>query len=178
MQSFYSLIKYTQAMISSKAAALCFLTVLLITVQGRPDGAPSDACETMDPSHGGSPQTGPMPYTLQLDSHKINSGGRVHFTIRAQPPNTFAGFMVQARNDKGRPVGVFTQSDNVKPTECFGVPANTATHVNHQPKTEVTMSWSADPGYTGDIIFHATVAKSMKEYWVRQRARPLAVVRT
>ncbi|KAG8290735.1 hypothetical protein J6590_077016 [Homalodisca vitripennis] len=92
MQSFYSLVKYTQAMISSK----------------------------------------------------------VILTIRAQPPNTFAGFMVQARNEKGRPVGLFTQSDNVKPTECFGVPGNTATHVNHQPKTEVTMSWSADPGYAGD----------------------------
>uniref|UniRef100_A0A1B6M3A4 Reelin domain-containing protein n=1 Tax=Graphocephala atropunctata TaxID=36148 RepID=A0A1B6M3A4_9HEMI len=155
----------------------CCLTVLLAVAQGRPDGAPSDACETMDPSHGGSPQTGPMPYTLQLDTLKVNSGGTVHFTIRAQPPNTFAGFMVQARNDRGRPVGVFTPCETVKPTECFGVAANTATHVNHQPKTEVTMRWTPDPSYGGNVIFHATVAKSMKEYWVRQRAKPLTVVK-
>lgn len=98
-------------------------SVTVATALARPDGAPEDACETMEPAHNTVPQTGPFPYSLMMDTNRINSDGCVYFTIKAKPPNTFTGFMVQARGEReDRPVGVFTEGEDVKLMECFGEP--------------------------------------------------------
>ncbi|XP_046677321.1 uncharacterized protein LOC124365388 [Homalodisca vitripennis] len=82
---------------------------------------PPDACETMEPSHGGSPQEGPSPFTFYLHKDTIVSRLSAHFAILGSESQHFTGFMVQARDDaSGLPVGQFdTGCLDINTMDCF-----------------------------------------------------------
>ncbi|XP_046685854.1 putative ferric-chelate reductase 1, partial [Homalodisca vitripennis] len=83
---------------------------------------PPDACETMEPSHGGSLQEGPPPFTFYLHKDTIVSRLSAHFTILGSESQHFTGFMVQAPDDaSGLPVGQFdTGCLDINTMNCFG----------------------------------------------------------
>lgn len=84
---------------------------------------PPDACVTMEPSHEGSSQPGVPPYEFYLDKETVLNRLSVHFAIKAHGQDSFAGFMVQARDDTtGLPVGEFDVGCvDIKVMSCFGV---------------------------------------------------------
>ncbi|KAG8255634.1 hypothetical protein J6590_087981 [Homalodisca vitripennis] len=84
----------------------------------------ADNCESMVPCNLTEPQTDPMPYIVTLNRPYINSDQAVYVYIRALPPLSFQGFMIQARDDKtGQAVGEFdTDNRKISIINCFGRP--------------------------------------------------------
>ena len=62
----------------NKLPQLAALLLLAATAcQGRSDGAPDGACETMVPSHGHKPnEESTFPYQLQVSTKQVHPGGR------------------------------------------------------------------------------------------------------
>ena len=50
-----------------------------------PSGAPSEACSSLTPGHGGSPQSSPSPYTLDLSIFDLYNDGNSYY----EPGNTY-----------------------------------------------------------------------------------------
>lgn len=100
---------------------LC-LALAVYVVQGRPDGAPSEACHTLHPGHAGQAQQyTPLPYSLLLDVTEPYIDDKVTLTIKGKTPeDKIAGFLVQAREKCETPIGTFSTSDNVKTIDCLG----------------------------------------------------------
>jgi len=83
-----------------------------------------DACETMQPSHAGVPQSGLPPYTFYLNKPLVLSRLSAHFAIKTTgvSRSTFSAFMVQARDDAtDLPVGQFDPGClDIQVMSCFG----------------------------------------------------------
>ena len=47
---------------------MLLLGTAVITVVGRPEGAPTSACATITPDHGGSMTSDPVPYDVDISS--------------------------------------------------------------------------------------------------------------
>ncbi|KAG8308759.1 hypothetical protein J6590_102095 [Homalodisca vitripennis] len=102
-------------------------TTILLEVKGQEDelwDPWADNCESMVPCNLTEPQTDPMPYVVTLNRPYINSDQAVYVYIRALPPLSFQGFMIQARDDKtGQAVGEFdTDNRKISVINCFGKP--------------------------------------------------------
>lgn len=90
-------------------------------VDARPEGVPPDVCETMDPGHGGQPQTTKCPFRLYLNKYDIFMNERVMFTIEPTTSRKLRGFMVQARDLEGKPIGQFIATAlEMKAIDCSG----------------------------------------------------------
>lgn len=149
------------------------LLEVMYLVESTPEGAPFHACESMDPAHGGEPQTTPCPFKFLLDKTKVRSNETVVFKIKAPRDTKFKGFMVQARNEQQTPVGYFELcSHNIKIISCPGGNRNTATHSYNDDKEEIDMHWWPPEGYAGKITFYATVAEGRKRFWIKQQVSP------
>ncbi|KAG8284765.1 hypothetical protein J6590_095836 [Homalodisca vitripennis] len=98
-------------------AMVLWTATILLEVKGQEDEVwdPwTDNCESMVPCNLTEPQTDTMPYIVTLNRPYINSDQAVYVYIRALPPLSFQGFMIQARDDKtGQAVGEF-DTDNRK----------------------------------------------------------------
>ncbi|XP_046684576.1 uncharacterized protein LOC124370329 [Homalodisca vitripennis] len=100
---------------------------ILLEVKGQEDelwDPWADNCESMVRCNLTEPQTDPMPYIVTLNRPYINSDQAVYVYIRALPPLSFQGFMIQARDDKtGQAVGEFdTDNRKISVINCFGRP--------------------------------------------------------
>jgi len=71
------------------------------------DGAPIDACEDMLPQHGAPAQTKESPYTLTPNRKSVKAGESITLTLASKDFSKFKGFLVQARNNAGLPIGSF-----------------------------------------------------------------------
>ena len=49
------------------------------SVNSYPSGAPSQACSSLTPNHGGSPQSSPLPYTLDLSGFDLYGDGNFYY---------------------------------------------------------------------------------------------------
>lgn len=152
--------------------------LVLEVVESTPQGAATYACETMDPSHGGQPQTGPCPYRFLLDKTEIFANQCVVFTIKTYYPRKFKGFMVQARNDSDIPVGYFDiYSYKINLINCPGGERNTATHNQADYKEVIDMRWfpphPPTGPFSGNITFYATVLQDRETFWVKQKVSPI-----
>ena len=68
----------------------------------------------------------------------------------------FTGFMIQARDGNGSPIGTFL-TGFYKKMECSGSNGNTISHKSATTKNSVNSRWRAPNGYKGIISFRATV---------------------
>lgn len=93
------------------------LALLLVSVtalglpwfaHGYATGAPKEVCEDMLPQHGAPAQTKESPYTLTTNRKSVKGGETVTLTLAAKDQSKFKGFLVQARNGNGAPIGSFT----------------------------------------------------------------------
>lgn len=79
----------------------------LTFVEGYGSGAPTEVCEDMLPQHGAPVQTKPSPYALTPNRKTVKGGEQITLTLAAKDLSKFKGFMVQARDSTGAPVGSF-----------------------------------------------------------------------
>lgn len=155
------------------------MAALLYAADARPEGVPADACETMNPGHAAAPQTTPCPYKLYLNKYDISKNEKVMFTIEAPQGRKIGGFMVQARNNDGKPIGEFVVTANdIKTIDCSGGKRNTASHTSSEPKDKVQMSWKPPESYAGTCTFFATVAEDRDTYWVKQPAEKVLSIKS
>ena len=67
---------------------------LIASANAYSSGAPKDACGTLMPGHGGSPQDNSYsPYTVKLATTTMNSGSTLDVTLKGS--DSFKGFMMQ-----------------------------------------------------------------------------------
>lgn len=95
--------KLTMTLLVSLATFGC----LMLSVKCYSDGAPTEVCEDMLPKHGEPAQTGPSPYTLTLNRKSVKPGESITLTLAGKNSAKFKGFLVQARDSTGSPVGSF-----------------------------------------------------------------------
>jgi len=177
-------------MVANVKLALLFVSLAafgyLKSAQGYETGAPLEVCENMLPQHGAPAQTNDSPYTLTPNRKSVKGGETVTLTLASKDFSKFKGFMVQARNNAGVPIGSFTPLPASKNNNEFkgkwkliscpnGPVNNTATHVNAVEKSRVVLSWIAPKDLNQSFKFKYTVAKNGGEYWVGKDSESVSV---
>ncbi|XP_046677320.1 putative ferric-chelate reductase 1 homolog [Homalodisca vitripennis] len=166
-------------------AMVLWMTKILLEVKGQEYelwDPWADNCESMVPCNLTEPQTDLMPYIVTLNRPYINSDQAVYVYIRALPPLSFQGFMIQARDDKtGQAVGEFdTDNRKISVINCFGRPDSTAMHADNSPKTEVTARWAPEDDNDATVTFYVTIAEKFNplvRFWACQRTKTLQIIK-
>ena len=83
------------------------------------NGAPASVCESMSPSHGSLPQTGPSPYKIKITKAFYMPGENVRVSIESSSDN-IKGYLIQARQvGRNAAIGTFaTLPANGKYVNC------------------------------------------------------------
>lgn len=114
---------YTTMMAINVKLALLLVSVTALglpwAAQGYATGAPKEVCEDMLPQHGAPAQTKESPYTLTSNRKSVRGGETVTLTLAAKDQSKFKGFLVQARNSDGAPIGSFMPLPPSKSGEEF-----------------------------------------------------------
>ncbi|XP_072391895.1 putative ferric-chelate reductase 1 homolog [Diabrotica undecimpunctata] len=153
---------------------LPFLLFLICSTQAFPDGAPSSACNSLTPFHGGglAAQKGPPQYSivsrLQNDVVQLTVGSTLGLK--------FQGFLIQGRTPNGEIVGTFQLSGGTPAhaLDCRHA-GDTATHNNPTPKDHLDLIWVPPVGYEGPIIFNSTIAQDYSTFWVGIQSQPVQI---
>lgn len=113
-------------------------------VQGRANGSPPEACDSLVPAHGSSPQTTPSPYKISLDKVTVSPGDNIVLTINGGDKK-FKGFLAQGRKvGETTPIGTFssTSGTEAKTLKCHHE-SSSITHTNSKEKSSITLTWVA-----------------------------------
>ncbi|XP_045604530.2 LOW QUALITY PROTEIN: defense protein l(2)34Fc [Procambarus clarkii] len=138
---------------------MVMMACMVTTAAGMSDHVPLEACKSMIPEgHGAGAQTSRPPYTLSAQSNALATGPQVTVQLEGLGSGAkFKGFFVRAfDSSSGSSLGSFTRAP--KTIDCDGQ-ASGAHHANPDPKRSVTLTWVPPPGYTGSVIFLATVVQ-------------------
>lgn len=138
------------------------LIIILITshllplISTLPSGAPTSACNTLTPIHGGLfAQQTTSPYRIRPYTSRVGQGQTLGLIIEATPSNLgFGGFMIHAvvANNPNQVLGRFEQTDSIRLIECAGA-NDTATHRNSLTKTNLEFEWTAPRDFAGEVFF-------------------------
>jgi len=138
-------------------------------------GAPKSQCESMTPSHyteGNDIEE--TPFSVQVSESRVAASSPVTVMLGG---DSFKGFLLQAQDTEGKPVGTFTLSDDDlgQYLACNG-PRSAVTHQDSQDKTLVTVSWKAPSDFEGDVVFVSTFVQSyFSNFWVKVPSTPITV---
>ena len=113
-------------------------------------------------------------YSIQINvnlifiSESVRAGENVTLTVEAKPKRQFRGFVIQAVDQNGAPIGDFTfdRSQRTKCLQCGDSSCATITHKNAGGKVKVVATWTSPRDYDGQVLFRYTVVTSYFEYWV------------
>lgn len=121
-----------------------------------PSGAPTSACNTLTPIHGGLfAQLTKSPYRITPYTSRVGQGQTLGLAIESTPSNLgFGGFMIHtvAVNNPNQILGNFGQTDSIRLIECAG-PNDTATHRNSLTKNNLEFEWTAPRDFSGEVFF-------------------------
>ncbi|XP_052225138.1 uncharacterized PE-PGRS family protein PE_PGRS54-like [Dreissena polymorpha] len=159
---------------------LCVLGVFLCAcavTQGRPNGAPKEACFYMTPRHL-HPHTSRRVFPTQaLGLYNITTSADVFRPDRPirvtlwGPP--FKGFMLIAAEEgsKDWPTGIFYSEDGMaQRMDCLGR-GDTVTHQNNSYKDSVSVLWYGPESLTSEQVqFVATVVVNLTIYYTNIRS--------
>uniref|UniRef100_A0A0B7ASW4 Reelin domain-containing protein n=1 Tax=Arion vulgaris TaxID=1028688 RepID=A0A0B7ASW4_9EUPU len=160
---------------------LCVLGVAVLNqclIQAYPDGAPEEACDSMNPSHQKADdpshliesQTGKPFFSIHVDKVNVDVNEDVYVTIVADE-HYFEGFLIQARdvNEAGtaKKYGTFTVLSNKSQVLCN---EQAVTHAVHKHFQNVTVKWTAPDMPVKNIQFKATVVKGFKTFFTNVRS--------
>lgn len=103
-----------------------FITTLILCyiiahINCYPEGAPSDACDSLRPSHEEhQPSATSAPYSITTSKNRISSSETLTVTITGLRGSTFKGFLIVARNSDGDStnLGQFIASTNAHAMTC------------------------------------------------------------
>nr|CAH7733932.1 unnamed protein product [Callosobruchus chinensis] len=154
---------------------LCLAVVTRVVCS--PDGAPTRACATMTPFHGGGipPQPGLSPYSVVARRR----GGKVHVSVGSALGVPISGIMMQARTPSGEVLGSFEAVDpeHSHTINCVQR-ADTVTHNSPEEKDHIDVDWIPPRGYEGPVMFNATIAQAYDTFWVAQSSPVLQYTST
>ncbi|KAK6990469.1 ferric-chelate reductase 1 [Biomphalaria glabrata] len=160
--------------------AVVFILLLVVTVQGYPNGAPDNAeiCNTLKPKHyqiKGNTSSGlwepnlsqPLNYSIHVSRMSVSSGQAVEVLLQADQ-SYFEGFILQARSasntlDVSKRYGTFKPLDEDAKLICSGAGI---THSKHYKWPNITFSWTAPKDTQDKIKFIATVVTGYKTYFM------------
>lgn len=127
------------------------LLVFFNKINGLPNGAPTGACQSMHPFHGGgiSKQLTPSPFEV----FGIPSELGYIVSIKSATEVPFEGVMLQARLPNGNTGGTFEPLNNLVHTIECQQPGDTVTHNNPVPTSLLEVRWIPPTGYEGPVIF-------------------------
>jgi len=153
-----------------RVVTLVTWVVLLQRGGGYSTGGPREACSSLQPGHGG--QAGDLediPYQLVVEPSTIMAGSNISITLLGTGWITryeFKGFLLQVRGYDGSSLGTFHTSDVEAVYLHCHHKQDTVTHSSSQPKTSLTISWSAPSQLSGQVQVIATVVQDFSTYWV------------
>ncbi len=102
-------------------------------------------------------------------------------TVTSTGSSDFKGFFMQAQspaNSDANPVGTWDVSGDAKFAKgvaCGGRSASAVTHVDSSFKHSISLLWMPPPGFTGKVVFIATVVQDFNTYWVGIQSNALDV---
>lgn len=130
-----------------------YFMILLLCVglaHSLPQGAPTKACQTMLPFHGGgiARQNDPSPYEI----YTLRREGGVFVVVKSGLELPFEGFMLQARTPNRELIGSFEPAaDDAHTIDCDH-PSDSLTHSDTSKKSALQVQWHPN-GYEGSVIF-------------------------
>ncbi|XP_057375811.1 putative defense protein [Daphnia carinata] len=156
------------------AVVLAFLlaSASIDRIDGAPDGAPLEACETMTPGHGVDPQlitSSPFQTEIPSGQYAIMDNA-LNLELRSKNDvTTYKGFLVMAfdMNDATKPIGTFELPSDGKVIDCSGIVGSAATHKVNNEKKLTTVQWVPPQGFMGTAIFRTTYVHNVTTFWVK-----------
>ncbi|KAK9519022.1 hypothetical protein VZT92_021779 [Zoarces viviparus] len=147
---------------------------IIAKVHGFPNGFLQEPCtgNSMTPEHRRrngvlyDPQNTKSPFELSCDQPK-HEGDPTTVVLRGiQKATRFKGFMVQAHETSGLPVGKFIllNPSMTRLLFCNGLADSAVINSNNQKKSLLKVNWTAQ-GADGDINFRATFLESFNTFW-------------
>ncbi|CAH0558323.1 unnamed protein product [Brassicogethes aeneus] len=154
---------------------IAFATLLAIS-WAFPTGAPPTVCDSMLPGHNESlPQAVPLKQKFTVSNSEVKAEEDVKIVVSGPD---FKGFMVEVRaKDQNKAVGQFVDVDaKISQTiDCHGNKDSAITHVDKEPKKEVTLTWKA-PKEQGEYIVWGTIVESYEVFWAKEKVATLTVI--
>ncbi|XP_075943896.1 uncharacterized protein LOC142946475 isoform X2 [Anarhichas minor] len=145
---------------------------IIAKVHGFSNGVFQQPCHSMLPEHRRrdgvlhAPQNTKPPFELSCDKPE-NEGGPITVSLRStQTATQFRGFMVEARDTSGRPVGKFILLDPsmTRLLFCNGLADSAVINSNNQKKSWLKVNWMAQ-GADVDVTFRATFVETFDTFW-------------
>ncbi|KAF2984512.1 hypothetical protein EK904_003457 [Melospiza melodia maxima] len=150
------------------AVAVWMFGCLCGSVVGYPNGKVREACTSMVPCHGGSPQLSPE-HTITANGTEFKPGDSIE--VHLSGPD-FEGFFLQARDAEhlDRPaVGSFVLADrrHSQLLTCGRTKNSAVSHTSKAKKKDIKAYWIAPEDAPKHIQFLATVVKKYRIFWVK-----------
>ena len=102
-----------------------------------------------------------------LDS--MMSGEQLTLIIKGKSNRGFRGFVIQAQDEDGKPLGEFKFSSAAR-AQCLKCrwwdTCGSITHKNAGLKRRVVTDWRSPGDYAGTVQFKYSIVTSYDEYWV------------
>ncbi|XP_044531816.1 ferric-chelate reductase 1-like [Gracilinanus agilis] len=141
---------------------------LISPVANYANGKVTEACYTMVPRHGHTPQSEPV-HKITLNQTTFHPGDIIKVTLSGP---LFKGFLLEARNAKdlnGSPIGSFRLIDEEvsQLLNCDQKEGSAVSHTSPSKKTQIQVYWNAPRNAEVSIQFLATVVEKYKIYWVK-----------
>ncbi|XP_074044343.1 ferric-chelate reductase 1-like isoform X2 [Macrotis lagotis] len=144
------------------------LLQLISPVANYANGKVMEACHTMVPGHGATPQSDPI-HKVKVNQTSFLPGDTITVTLSGPQ---FKGFLIEARkakNSKSDVIGSFTLIDKEvsQLLTCAGKEDSAVSHTSPSKKSQVQVYWNAPSNIDYAVQFLATVVEKDKVYWVR-----------
>ncbi|XP_059169379.1 putative defense protein [Physella acuta] len=129
-----------------------------------PNGQGVDSsCATLVPGHGVTPQASTPPYYLTITPTSYTPDQPVTVTLGGNP-NTFKGFMIQARRADGLSselLGYFSTDMGTRQA-CNG---RALVHSDNSSKANKTFNWIPPKYSVGNVVFRVTIVQNVRTFW-------------
>ncbi|NXG19633.1 FRRS1 reductase, partial [Grallaria varia] len=150
------------------AVAIWMFVWFYAPVGGYPNGKVREACTSMIPCHGSSPQLLPE-HTITVNGTEFKPGDNIEVCLSGPD---FEGFFIQARDVKhldGPAVGSFMLVDRrlSQLLTCGRTKKSAVSHTSKTKKKNIKVYWIAPGDAPKHVQFLATVVKKYRTFWVK-----------
>ncbi|NWS18937.1 FRRS1 reductase, partial [Pachyramphus minor] len=152
----------------SLAVAVWIFVCFCAPVGGYPNGKVREACTSMIPCHGGSPQLSPE-HTITVNRTAFKPGDNIEVNLSGPD---FEGFFIQARDAEhldGPAVGSFMLADRrlSQLLTCGRTKNSAVSQTSKTKKKHMKVYWIAPGDAPKHVQFLATVVKKYRIFWVK-----------
>ncbi|NXY07399.1 FRRS1 reductase, partial [Pteruthius melanotis] len=150
------------------AVSVWMFVCLYASVGGYPNGKVREACTSMVPCHGSSPQRSPE-HSISVNVTEFKPGDSIE--VHLSGPD-FEGFFIQARDAEHLDipaVGSFVLADRRRSQllTCGRTKNSAVSHTSKAKKKDIKVYWIAPGDAPKHVQFLATVVKKYRIFWVK-----------